>query len=108
MDTFNIFKCKAYAHNRLNTSKEVIRNTELYLGTQVEIKPALEKPGVTVYKRITIKKCCEKILISTYILIFNKSIIPKEAKIRCGFEIVEQWIPVALMFNKYQTTLINV
>ena len=47
---------KAYPHERLNTSKGVIRNGELSLCSITEIKNELKKQNVIDVKRITIKK----------------------------------------------------
>ena len=46
--TFHSTKCRAYPHEKLNTSKGVIRSREL--------ASALGKQGVTNIKRISIKK----------------------------------------------------
>ena len=45
---------------RINTSKEVIRSSALFLAAQEEIKTALGKQGVTDYKRIAIWKSDEE------------------------------------------------
>ena len=43
MKTFHNLKCKTYLHEKLNTSKEIIRNSELSLATPEKIKTALGK-----------------------------------------------------------------
>ena len=53
---FHTTKCRAYPHEKLNTSKGVIRSRELALATEDEIASALGKQGVTNIKRISIKK----------------------------------------------------
>ena len=54
--TFHTTKCRAYLHEKLNTSKGVIRSRELALATEDEIASALGKQGVTNIKRISIRK----------------------------------------------------
>ena len=78
---------KAYPHERLNTSKGVIRNGELSLCSIMEIKNELKKQNVIDAKRITIKKQNEIIETNTYILTFNDSKPPLEIKI--GYTVVK-------------------
>ena len=99
--TFHSTKCKAYSHEILNTSKEVIRNWVLSLTTAEKITADFGKQGVTHYKRITIGKGLEEILTNTYILIFNPFKI--EWKIRYSLLKVEQYIPASLRCFKCQT-----
>ena len=54
--TFYTTKCRAYPHEKMNTSKAVIRSRQLALATEDEIASALGKQGVTNIKRISIKK----------------------------------------------------
>ena len=91
MKTFYTTKCKAYAQEKLNTLKGVIRSKELSLTTVEEIRAALGKQGVR-FKRITIRKDREKIHTHTYILTFNQLKIPKEVKTGYCLERVEQYI----------------
>ena len=79
MKTFHNVKCKAYLHDRLNTSKGIIRSRELSLDTPKEIKTALGNQGC----HRTIRSGGEDVETHTHtsILIFNKSVIPKEVKI---------------------------
>ena len=56
MKTFYMTKCRAYLHEKLNTSKGVIRSRELALATKEEIASALGKQGVTNIGRISIRK----------------------------------------------------
>ena len=70
--TFHTTKCRAYPREKLNTSKGFIRSRELALATEDEIASALGKHGVTNIKRISIRKCDERIQTNTYILTFNK------------------------------------
>ena len=78
---------KAYPHERLNTSKGVIRNGELSLCSIMEIKNELKKQNVIDVKRITIKKQNEIIETNTYILTFNNPKTPLEIKI--GYTVVK-------------------
>ena len=59
--TLHTTKCRAYPHEKLNTSKGVIRSRELAFATEDEIASALGKRGVTNIKRISIKKAEERI-----------------------------------------------
>ena len=102
MKTFHTTKCRAYPHEKLNTSKRVIRSRELTLATEDEIASALGKQGVTNIKRISIRKGEERILTNTYILTFNKPQTPKEAKIGYCLERVEQYVPAPLGCFKCQ------
>ena len=43
------YKCKVYLHEKLNTSKGIIRNREFYLATPDELKKALGKQGMMDY-----------------------------------------------------------
>ena len=79
--TFHMSKCRAYLHEKLNTSKGVIRSRELALATEDEIASALGKQGVTNIKRISIRKGEQWIQTNTYILTFDKPWTSKEVKI---------------------------
>ena len=81
MKTFHATKCRAYPHEKLNTSKGVIKSRGLVLATEEEIASALEKQGVTNLRRISIRKGKEQIQTDTYILTFNQPRTPKEVKI---------------------------
>ena len=76
--SFGGLKIKAFAHLSLNTSKGVVRSSELSLCTLDELKSHLANQGVTDIKRISIKRNEETINTNTYILTFNKSSLPKE------------------------------
>ena len=84
---------KAYPHERLNTSKGVIRNGELSLCSIMEIKNELKKQNVINVKRITIKKQNEIIETNTYILTFTNPKPPLEIKIGYTVVKVETYIP---------------
>ena len=79
--TSHTTKCRAYPHEKLNTSKGVIRSREVALATEYEIASALGKQGVTNIRRISIKKGEQRIQTNTYILTFNKPQTPKQVKI---------------------------
>ena len=100
--TFHTTKCRAYSHEKLNTSKGVIRSRELALATEYEIVSALGKQGVTNIKRICIRKGEQRIQTNTYILTFNKPRTPKVVKIGYCFERVEQYVPAPLRYFKCQ------
>ena len=84
---------KVYPHERLNTSKGVIRNGELSLCSITEIKNELKKQNVIDVKRITIKKQNEIIETNTYVLTFNNPKPPLEMKIGYTVVKVEIYIP---------------
>ena len=65
-------KCRAFQHEKLSTSKGVIRSRELALATGEEIASALGKQGVTNIRRISIRKGEEQIYTNTYIQTFNQ------------------------------------
>ena len=100
--TFHTTKCRAYSHEKLNTSKGVIRSRELALATEDKIASALRKQGVTNIKRISIRKGEERIQTNTYILTFNKPQTLKEVKIGYCLERVKQYIPAPLRCFKCQ------
>ena len=74
MKTFHNVKCKAYLYDRINTSKGVIRNEEVFLATSEEIKKAFRKQKVIDNKRISIRSVEE-------IQTFNKPVMIKEIRI---------------------------
>ena len=79
--TFHNLKYKVFPHERLNTSKGVIRYKDLSRATSKEIKTVLGKQGIINNKRINIWKGGKEMQTYTYIMTFNKSIIHKEMKI---------------------------
>ena len=81
---------------------EVIRNNELSLAPPEEIQTALGKQEVTDYKRIAIRRDGDEIQIHTYILTFNKVIIPREIKMVDYLKKVEQYILALLICFKYK------
>ena len=95
-------KCIAYPHEKLNTSKVVIRSRELALDTEEEIASALGKQGVTNIRKIPIRKVEERIQTNTYILTLNHPRTPKEVKIGYFLERIEQYIPAPLRCFKCQ------
>ena len=99
---FHTTKCRAYPHEKLNTSKGVIRSRELALATEDEIASALGKQGVTNIKIISIKKGEQQIQTNNYILTFNKPQNPKEVKIGNCLERVEEYAPALLRCFKCQ------
>ena len=74
-------KIKAYLHRSLNTSRGVVRSSELSSCFIEEIKHNLRKLQVSEVKRITIRKNDQLINTSTYILTFNTPKPPLKLKI---------------------------
>ena len=77
----------------LNTSKGVVRSSELSLCTLDELKSHLQNQGVIDIKRISIKRNDEIINTNTYIITFNKSSLPKELKVGYNLIKVNPYIP---------------
>ena len=93
MKFFGNLKIKAFPHNSLNTSKGVVRSSELSLCTLDEIKTYLQSQGVSNVKRISIKRDGEIINTNTYIFTFNRSQLPKELKVGYNLLKVTPYIP---------------
>ena len=91
--SFGGLKIKAFTHLSLNTSKGVVRSSELSLCTLDKLKSQLANQGVTDIKRISIKRNEETINTNTYILTFNKSSLPKELKVGYNLIKVNPYIP---------------
>ena len=102
MKTFHTTKRKAYLHEKLNTSKGVIRSRELALANGRRDAGSPGKIGFTNIKRIIIRKGEEKIETNTYILTFNQTHILKEVNIGYCVERVEQYVPAPLRCFKCQ------
>ena len=92
MKLFANLKINAFAHNSLNSSKGVVRSSELSLCTLEEIKNYLQNQGVSEVKRISIKRGDEIINTNTYIFTFNLSIAPKELKLGYNFLKVSPYV----------------
>ena len=93
MKTFAGLKIKAFPHISLNSSKGVVRSSELSLCTLDEIKTYLKPQGVSDVKRISIKRNDEIINTNTYIFTFNKSQLPKEIKVGYSLIKINPYIP---------------
>ena len=93
MKFFTNIKIKSYAHSSLNSSKGVVRSSELSLCTLDEIKSHLKTQTVSDVKRITFRRNDETISTDTYILTFGKPQIPKELKVGYYIVKVNPYIP---------------
>ena len=93
MNLFVGLKIKSFPHFSLNTSKGVVRRSELSLCTLDEIKTYLKNQGVSDVKRITINRNQETITTNTYIFTFNTSQVPKEIKVGYNLIKVNPYIP---------------
>ena len=91
--TFYGKKIKTYPHQTLNSSKGVVKSSELSLCTLDEIKTGLKSQGVTDVKRIAIRRDGKTIDTHTYILSFNTPKTPKEIKVGYTVVKVETFIP---------------
>lgn len=68
MKKFHTYQCKTFVHEKLNTSKGIVRRHELTLAITEEIKTALRKQGIIDHIRINIKRNGQIIPTNTYIL----------------------------------------
>ena len=93
MNLFAGLKIKSFPHFSLNTSKGVVRSSELSLCTLDEIKTYLKNQGVSDVKRITINRNQETITTNTYIFTFNTSQVQKEIKVGYNLIKVNPYIP---------------
>ena len=93
MNLFAGLKIKAYTHLSLNTSKGVVRSSELSLCTLDEIKTYLKNQAVSDVKRITIHRNQETINTNTYIFTFDTPHVPKELKVGYNLVKVSPYIP---------------
>ena len=93
MNLFAGLKIKAYPHLSLNTSKGVVRSSELSLCTLDEIKTYLKNQAVSDVKRITIHRNQETINTNTYIFTFDTPHVPKELKVGYNLVKVSPYIP---------------
>ena len=93
MKTFAGLKIKVSPHLSLNSSKGVVRNSELSLCTLDEIKTYLKPQGVSDVKRISIKRNDEIINTNTYIFTFSRSQLPKEIKVGYNLIKINPYIP---------------
>ena len=92
--SFHTVKCRVYPHERLNTSKGVIRIRESALATAKEMIAALRKQGVTDIRRIFFRKGEELIQTNIYILTFNQLHTPKDVNIGNYLFRVKTHVPV--------------
>ena len=102
MKVFHNMKIKSYPHEKLNSSKGVVRSRELPLCTLEEVKTELKSQGVIDARRISIRREGKVIETNTYILTFGTPTIPKEIKIGYNIERVEQFVPNPLRCYKCQ------
>ena len=102
MKTFHTTKCEVYAHEKLNTSKGVIRSRRLVLASKKSFVSVLGKHGVTNISRISIRKSKERIQTSTYILTFNQFQTSKEVNIGYCLERVEPYVSAPMRCLKCQ------
>ena len=93
INLFTGLKIKAYPHLSLNTSKGVVRSSELSLCILDEIKTYLKNQAVSDVKRITIHRNQETINTNTYIFTFDTPNVPKELKVGYNLVKVSPYIP---------------
>jgi len=68
-------------HDRLNSSRGVIRCRELSGDSELEIKSSLAKQGVTEVKRVSVRRDGQVIPTNTYFITFGLSKLPSALKI---------------------------
>ena len=93
MKEFANIKIKSFPHLSLNSSKGVVRSSELSLCTLDELKSNLQNQGVTDVKRISINRNQETIQTHTYIFTFNKPQLPTELRVGYNLIKVSPYIP---------------
>ena len=86
LKTFFEIKIKAFPHRSLNSSRGVVRSKELSLCTLEELKSNLKTQGVTDVRRVSFKRNDEMIPTNTYIMTFDKPVVPSKLKI--GYQVV--------------------
>ena len=102
MEKSHSLKCRAYPHAKSNTSNGIVRSKELSLATPETIETTFKEQGIKEYRRVTIRRNDETIQTRIYILTFEKPSIPKEIRIGCTIERVEQYIQAPLRCFKCQ------
>lgn len=95
-------KVRVYPHPTLNSSRGVIRCKELSVCSLEVIKEELADQGVTDVKRISIKRNGEVIQTNTYLLTFDRPVLP--AQVNVGYLVVDVsvYIPNPLRCFKCQ------
>lgn len=99
MDKFHIIKCRAW---KIKLHKRCFKKPLTFVSNTRRNWKAIKKNGVKEYKRISIWRNNDVIANHTYILTFEKPIIPKEIRISYTIERVKQFIPAPLQCFKCQ------
>jgi hypothetical protein len=84
---------KVTPHRSLNTCKGIIRSRDLRDCSDSEVLEALSPEGVTHIKHVFTKKNGSTIPTNTFVLTFNKSVLPKSVKAAYLNISVEPYIP---------------
>ena len=95
LKTTKIFdlKVKISLHNSLNSSKGVIRCSELRPCSDKEITENLKEQGVTGVRNVSVRRNGVIKPTNTYVLTFNTPILPKKIKVAFLSVDVEVYIP---------------
>ena len=83
--TFNYIKIKTHLHQSLNSSKGLVKSSELSLCTLDEIKFDSKNQNVTDVKRISIKRNGETINTNSYLLYFDNPKPPPPHEIKVEY-----------------------
>ena len=86
-------KVKVFPHPSLNSSRGVVRCSEISSDPLDEVKEQMKSKGVTDVKRITIKRDGKTITTNTYIFTFNTPTLPKKVRIGHLIKNVEVYVP---------------
>ena len=95
-------KVKISLHNSLNSSKGVIRCSELRPCSNKEIIENLKEQGVTGVRNVSVRRNGVFKPANTYVLTFSTPILPKKIKVAFLSVNVEVYIPNLLRFYQCQ------
>ena len=102
MKTFFDIPVTSFAHTTLNSSKGVMRCRDLAGVSDTDIIEGMKHEGVTAVRRIRVKRNNALQDTNTFVLTFNKPIVPKVVKVGFLRVKVEVYIPNPLRCYKCQ------
>lgn len=100
--TFHDMEVRVYPHASLNSSKGVIRCSELVNCSEEEILEGTKSQGVTAVKRFKIKRNGQFKNTNTFVFTFNTPVLPKTVKVAYFRVDVEIYIPNPLRCHNCQ------
>jgi hypothetical protein len=102
MNTWISTSTKVTPHKSLNSCKGVICCRNLRDCSDEKVLEALSKKSVTEVKHIFAKKNGSSLLTNTFILTFDKPILPKSVKVAYLNVSVEPFVPIPLRCYNWQ------